>query len=270
MARINKTKLTKFIKHDYFSIENIKKFPERLVIVGFIAADGCIVQPKTGQRLLVFNIAQKDRIALDIINKELCKGLRNLAFLRQTKSFMLTIPSDEICCDLERFNIVQRKTRIYDLPTLDMNDLPYFLRGYFYGDGCISDGSKYHPGIFLIGTKMFSESLERCLIENDIVDRIGIYPIKHSKCCLQLALHGRMATKFSKYIFHNKKMMLIPRKHKILKDVILNSWWTNEERELLKTVPIEEFCKITKRSKETARVYFANFKRTGMVGRINI
>src|ERR1035437_6178218 len=100
------TNLTKLIEHEYFSEENIKKFPERLVIVGFIAADGCISQPKTGQRLLILNICEKDKQSLDIINNELCGGIRNLAFLKSTKSFMLTIPSNKICNDLERFNIV--------------------------------------------------------------------------------------------------------------------------------------------------------------------
>lgn len=259
---MNKTKLTKSIEHNYFSIENIKNYPERLIIVGFIAADGCISQPKTGQKLLIFNISIKDKHALDIINNELCGGLRNLSNIKKTESLMLTIPSNKICDDLKRFNIVERKTDIYDLPNLNIKEMSYFLRGYFYGDGCISDS--YNSGCFLIGSNCFSKSLQKYLINNKILDDCRIYKIKGRNNCMQIRFTGRIASKFSHFIFKDEKLMLIPKKHKILKEKILNSKWTNEEKELLFKLDINEFCKTTGRSKNTALTYLKYPNRIGL------
>jgi transposase len=69
---------TKEIKNDYFSKENLDLFPERFVIVGFIAADGCISDTKNGQNILCINISKKDLNVLNIINKEICKNTRKI------------------------------------------------------------------------------------------------------------------------------------------------------------------------------------------------
>jgi hypothetical protein len=143
---------TACIRHDYFSYKNMKLHPERFVIVGFIAADGCISDTKTGQKYMILNLAKKDKCILDMINEEICSGGRNLSFNKTTKSLMFYIPSDPICSDLSRWNIVPRKTRKYKLPSnLSKAEMAYFLRGYFYGDGCVY-GKKSAKFYALIGT----------------------------------------------------------------------------------------------------------------------
>ena len=229
------------LNNDYFSKENIKKFPERLVIIGFIAADGCISIPKTGQQRLVFNICKKDKISLDIINRELSNGKRNLSFNQTTKSYTITFTSNEICNDLKQYNIIPRKTASYDL---DIKQMSYFLRGYFYGDGCIRHEGK-GKGCFLIGNKTFITSLQTYLIANNILEKCNVYSIKNSEY-LQMCIYGRMAARISKFMFTNKKLNLLPRKHHIIKEII--NEWTNEEKELLLKTDITEFCKITGRN----------------------
>lgn len=160
---------TKFIQHDYFSEENLEKHPERYVIIGFTAADGCVSAKSIGSRTLIYNLCEKDEIALNIINDEIAKGTRTLYYLKNTKSKILDIPSNKICDDLIKFNIVPRKTSTYDLPqSISIENMRYFLRGLIYGDGCLH---RYPNRLIcsLVCTSKFANSLREFVISNDIV-----------------------------------------------------------------------------------------------------
>lgn len=242
---------TKEIKNDYFSDENLLKHPERFVIVGFIAADGCISDTKTGQKILCIALCEKDKNVLETINEEICNKTRKLTYNKKTKSFILSIPSDQISKDLKKYNIVPRKTYIYDLPSLNEEQMSYFVRGYFYGDGCLYRGKSYgSSGYYFISTYNFAKSLQEFLLKNKILDReFKIY--KHQNV-FQFCLKGRQGSKFAKYIFQDEKMMLMQRKHFIFEEIIKASKWTDEEKQLVLNVDIDEFCKITGRSKKSA------------------
>lgn len=263
-----KTKLTKDIKHDYFSDENILKYPERLIIVGFIAADGCIRIQKTGQKLLVFNISKKDINALNIINEEICGGIRNLSYLKTTNSLMLTIPSDQICNDLEKFNIVPRKTNTYSLPKLLLNEMSYFMKGYFYGDGCIGKNGKKHICV-IAATEIFCEQVKKYFIENKIIHDCKIYNTKYSKICYQLHITGTNTNLFTNYIFSNDKFNLITRKNIITNNALYNSKWTKYETNLLieygNNKNIKEFCKITNRTYSSAYNRYSILKNNNWI-----
>lgn len=256
MAKKYVTKLTKDIKHEYFSEQNIKIYPERMIIVGFIAADGCIRQGKTGQKMLMFNIAEKDKLALDIINNEIAEGKRNLSFLKNTKSCMLSFPSDNICKDLEKYNIVERKSNIYDLPkNLTDLEMQYFLKGYFYGDGCINE-----QGVFLMGTPMFSYNLKEYLENKKIIDYCNVYKMKNHEC-KQIRIVGRMASKFSNYLFFDNKFILLPRKNKIIKDITYNTWLTDEDIYIIKyNDDLDKISKLIGKSIESIKSYKGSFK----------
>lgn len=247
----------KHIKHDYFSKANINKFPERLIIVGFIAADGCVHHKNIGQNLLIFNISKKDKTSLNMINSEISNGTRKLFEQRQTNSLNLNFPSNQICDDLIRFNIRPRKTANYDLPDLNAYQMKYFLRGYFYGDGCIDE---IKPGCYLIGSEKFACSLKKFLESNEIVERCNIYDIKNSKY-KQIRMYGRMAAAFSKYIFSNDKLVLLPRKHKIIEDVKFNRKWTQKEKNLIQSgIHIDKFCETAGRNKQNVIDYIRKRK----------
>jgi hypothetical protein len=81
---------------------------------------------------------------------------------------------------------------------------------------------------------------------------------------MQIRFTGRIASKFSQFIFGDRKLVLIPRKHKILKEKIENTRWTNEEKDLLIRVGVTKFCKVTGRSKNTASIYFKHPNRIGL------
>jgi len=242
---------TKEIKNDYFSDENLLKYPERFVIIGFIAADGCISDTKKGQSILHIGLCEKDKNVLEIINEEICSKTRELTYNKKTKSFKLSIPSNQISEDLKKYNIVPRKTYTYDLPSLNEEQMSYFIRGYFYGDGCLYQGKSYgSSGYYFVSTYNFAKSLQKFLLKNKILDRE--FKIYEHKNAFQFCLKGRQGSKFAKYIFRDEKMMLMQRKHFIFEEIIKASKWTDEEKQLVLNVDIDEFCKITGRSKKSA------------------
>lgn len=241
------------IKHDYFSDENLKNFPHRFIIIGFIAADGCIYETTKGkgQNRLCFNISSKDIEILNIINKEICDGTRKIGFNKKTNSSQVYFPSNQICKDLAKYNIVPRKTSIYQLPKLNDKQMAYFIRGYFYGDGCVygkNSARIYH----LIGNNLFCMQLSEYLVSNKVVDRCNVFPIKNSRY-MQIHMKGRQGAKFSKYIFFDNLLNLLPRKHIISEEIVYGSRWTIEELELVTKISLEEFCTITKRHYKAAK-----------------
>lgn len=258
---IYKTKLTATIQHDYFSEENMKLYPERFTIVGFIAADGCIRQQKTGQLLLIFNISEKDQCVLDFINNELTLGIRNLSRVKKTNSLMLTIPSTQICNDLLKYNITQRKTNTLNFPNLNKIQTSFYIKGYFYGDGCINSNDRLNStNCFIVGNNIFCDALKIYLENNNIVDNCKIYSLnKHNKNYKQIHITGRDSHKFTNYMFSNNIFNFLPRKTQIIDDYIFNSKWTKYELSLLLELGknnIDEFVKLTGRTKKTAKEYY--------------
>lgn len=238
---------TDCIDNEYFSRQNLANYPERFVIIGFIAADGCISDTKKGQATLCFNIAQKDQLALEIINQEIAGEERKISAITKTNSCIITFPSDEICSDLSKFNIVPRKTSTYTLPRLKSIAMKYFLRGYFYGDGCIS-GKGSHQVCMFIGTRAFIQELHSYLLVHDIISTAGVYLLHNSDDYLHMRTKNKEASKLTQYLFDDDKMVLLPRKHKIVVPVIRGSRWNKKEEALLLRTSLEKFCELTGRT----------------------
>lgn len=203
----------KCINHDFFSEENMKLYPERFVIVGFIAADGCIYDCNIGQKRLLFNIAASDVIVLDNINQLLANGERKLSYLNNTKSYMWYVSSNIICNDLARYLIVPRKTKILRLPNLSFINMTYYLRGYFYGDGNFYQKSKNSYLYSMSGNKLMMKDISNWLTSNGIIDNVYLYTSSHSKDSLDLKISTSESQKFSDFLFKDDKMLILPRKH---------------------------------------------------------
>lgn len=204
---------TSHIKHNYFSHKNLLKFPERFVIIGFIAADGCVSDTAKGQTKLIFNLSIKDECVLKLINYELSDSTRSISFNKTTKSMMLSFPSNQIVNDLQNYNITPRKTSTFDLPSLSLEQMSYFLRGYYYGDGCYIKGKTFgNKGYHFIGNKYFASSLQKYLTTNNILDRCKVYKIKNSDY-KQIVIKGSQGIKLSNFMFSDEKLILLQRKH---------------------------------------------------------
>ena len=133
--------------HDFFSRENEESF----YVAGFLAADGCVKKTKNSSNNFRYEIqlslAKKDETHVKLI-KDLLKAENpiNNFFIENSKnnpkwndtwSSGFTITSEKMFKDLEKFNIVPKKSLIYTFPSwiIDHPLCHHFMRGYNDGDG---------------------------------------------------------------------------------------------------------------------------------------
>lgn len=145
LGKLEKIRITRSkysCNHNFFASDNELSF----YWAGFIAADGCAY--KKGQNKTL-NIALsnkdenhllkfKEHICFDgILHKSITKhSLKNPKWNDSSK-VSLQISSAKIFEDLERFNIVPNKTKIYTFPKWlkEHKLVNHFMRGYIDGDG---------------------------------------------------------------------------------------------------------------------------------------
>lgn len=254
------------INHDYFNINNLKNHPERAVVIGFIAADGCINIPAKGQPTLVVRLGKKDKRTLEILNQEISNNQRPI--WEDKNSFCISFPSNQICSDLSQFGIVPRKTQILSFPDLTEPLMKYFIRGYFYGDGCVYKNkkvSKYH----FVGNTDFINQLKHYIQTNTNVELVRTYLIKRNPIYSNLEISGRQASIFAEYLFFDDNMILIPRKHIKLKLKTLKAtWWTDEENQ--KLIACKSFEEIRKLSQDLGRSYESARTRRNRLLKFNL
>lgn len=105
---------------------------------GFLAADGCIADNNTLKLCLHYDDTAHIQKLKDFL------ASTNAITSNITKYYRseINIKSDQICNDLKaNFNLTPRKSYTYEFPQALITS-PYlrdFIRGYFDGDGCISE-----------------------------------------------------------------------------------------------------------------------------------
>jgi hypothetical protein len=199
---------TKFIQHDFFSEKNINNDPDRLILVGFIAADGCIYSG-VGQNKLIIRLSHKDSHVLEIFNNLLCNKTRKISKSKLSQS--IDFPSNQLCNDLSKYGIVPQKTQTLNWPHLSVDHARKFLLGYFYGDGCYHK-YKNRDVIHLISTVKFADQMREFLVSHNIVDHCVVSKLKNQNYA-QSVFQGKHAIKLSQWMFQDVKYPLLPRKH---------------------------------------------------------
>lgn len=109
--------------------------PHMAYIVGFLYADGNIVQSKRGIHYVSLEITDRD-IIYEI--REII-GSNHTISTRQRKmgsvTYRLQIGSKELLCDMRSLGLHPNKTKRIMLPQVPRHLFGDFLRGYFDGDG---------------------------------------------------------------------------------------------------------------------------------------
>lgn len=145
--------------------------PHKAYIIGFIAADGCIIiDPKWYKNRVEITIKESDVEVLEFIYKELdlsCKiSYRTVkTSYSKCKSARLNIDSKIIINDLLKLGLAPRKSLTLKTPNIPKKYLIDFYRGLFDGDGGITFGENGSIQVHLCGTlevvtdfKIFCES----------------------------------------------------------------------------------------------------------------
>jgi len=134
------------VDHKYFNKINTE---EKAYWLGFLFADGCIVDSDGSKRLQV-SLKSTDY-------KHLCKLKKSLSSSHpinhriiksgkmQGKEYCsLFIRSNELCDALIRLGCTPRKSLTLEFPKLSKNLISHFIRGYFDGDGSVFISKEKH------------------------------------------------------------------------------------------------------------------------------
>lgn len=221
----------KFIKAQFNEQMFGQDTPESFYLAGFIAADGNI-----NNNTLQISLSVKDATHLQKI-KDVMKFDGNLRVVKGSPSYIdgrkinggdtirLICTAIEMKRDLERFNVVPNKSKIYDLPEWFMSHplQSHFMRGYFDGDG--------HIGIIklktqnklrwaLVGNVWFLEKCQQILERECGIEHNNIY--KRTDTFGKLEYRGNLIVpKICQFLYNNSTFHM-DRKYNIYKDWLNN------------------------------------------------
>jgi hypothetical protein len=172
--------------------------------LGLMAADGFIINENS------FGISQSGFFGYQLIGhlkEELKYG--GPIYSGETigeNYYNLTITSNHLVKKMSEYNIVNKKSLIYEFPILNnVNEVRDFIRGYVDGDGSVGiynngSGHKYIVVSF-VGTKNFIVSASKKI------------PIKSSSIrklvgenCYEIRWYGKKAIKFCEWVYSNNSL----------------------------------------------------------------
>lgn len=169
----------KYKCNDAFFSQNAE---DSFYVAGFLAADGWKTKKGGGAYAVGLHLAKKDFKHL-VRMRDLMGSNAKLMYREGkspssdtiTYSYSFVIRSKQMYKDLERFNIVENKTYIYNMPEwLKTHSLVHhFLRGYIDGDGCFNiaqnKGQKKHINFSMRGTAEMLTSFNDIMVTNGII-----------------------------------------------------------------------------------------------------
>lgn len=204
-----------------------KKWSEEMAyVLGFIFADGNIIYTKRNTWFLSIQITDKDILMKirEVMNSSHVISKRKTG-KKNKNLYRLQIGSKEICSDLIKLGVIERKSNTMSFPIVPNEYFSDFLRGYFDGDGGVWVGPKNKrqnirkyviSTFFTSGSKDFLVVLAKllkkrgikgdCIVKKErgydlkysINDSLILYKIMYnSRCSLFLV---RKREKFEKYI----------------------------------------------------------------------
>lgn len=125
--------------------------PEKAYFIGFISADGSI-----SDQSLKISISKKDEEILHMF-KDILKTNKSIKYTTNIKNnkkyeyVSIEITNKHIVDSLKQIGIEVRKTWKNTIPIIDNKLFRHFLRGFFDGDGCITNVEYKHADISISG-----------------------------------------------------------------------------------------------------------------------
>ena len=147
-------------------------------VLGFIYADGNVIYTKRGTWFWSLQITDED------ILKDMKKVLgsshvisKKKKYYNQKQSYRFQVGSKEMCDDLLKLGLTERKSKTILFPKVPVEYFPHFLRGYFDGDGGVWVGyknKKMKSKTYAISAYFTSGSIEFLRTLKDILLKHGI------------------------------------------------------------------------------------------------
>ena len=108
-------------------------------VLGFFAADGCMIQNNRDGHFIEFHI--NDRDILVAIQRAVESNHKISVRVRKNPKhkvgYRIQLGSKEMYKDLLSLGMCSRKSLALQMPTVPQKYFKHFLRGYFDGDGCV-------------------------------------------------------------------------------------------------------------------------------------
>lgn len=187
--------------YDYF--EKIDS-EEKAYWLGFIAADGNVREGKKSVNLFELSLKLSDSSHLEIF-KETINFKKPI--LKDHFRCRLMLADVVFCRNLIDKGVVPRKSLILKFPTekqVPTELIRHFIRGYFDGDGCISNPLKGAISVSLLGTNDF---LKKCLETIGHEDR-KLIKDKRNTNIQMFILNGKNAINFLNLMYKDSNVFL--------------------------------------------------------------
>lgn len=187
--------------YDYF--EKIDS-EEKAYWLGFIAADGNVREGKKSVNLFELSLKLSDSSHLEIF-KDAINFKKPI--LKDHFRCRLMLADVVFCKNLIDKGVVPRKSLILKFPTEEQVPtelIRHFIRGYFDGDGCISNPLKRAISVSLLGTNDF---LKKCLETIGHEDR-KLIKDKRNTNVQMFILNGKNAINFLNLMYKDSNVFL--------------------------------------------------------------
>ena len=206
---VNRHNSLKFNEHYFDNIDT----EEKAYWLGFIFADGCIMRNSHSFEL---SLSHKDKDHIQKFTKVI-----NYTGKVYTKKHSITccLRSKHFWTVLYNYGCVPNKSLILKFPKLTIFNsqelIKHFIRGYFDGDGCISQHIYTHtvsPNITLLGTKEFLTEL----VKFTNIKGNFRHDYRHSANTFSLEFSKENGIQFINYIYLNSNVNLTRKYNKFL------------------------------------------------------
>ena len=189
-------------------------------ILGFLYADGCNF-PKKGT--VSMSLEERDKDILDRIRNEIdsehplefidYSHKHDFGYTYQNQYRMLLF-SSHMCKALELHGMVPNKSLVLTFPNIREDLLPHFIRGYFDGDGSITQGQRDTNFILTItSTNSFCEKLKD-IVKTNVGVNCHIYDASnHNGITKVFTTTGRLQVKALLDWLYKDANMYLERKY---------------------------------------------------------
>ena len=158
----------------YANICYFDKWNENMAyILGFIYADGCIIDRKksTGDEVLYIALANADYDHLVKIRDKIAPNKKIWVYYKKLNNKYyridyLRIGSRYLCKRLKDLGVKNRKSKVLEFPHVPKKYLSHFIRGYFDGDGSFLIYRNEPRLSFCSGTKVFLDYISLLIANN--------------------------------------------------------------------------------------------------------
>jgi intein/homing endonuclease len=221
-----------------FNVNFFQKWSKKMAyILGFLCADGNIIDSENSSRTRYVQFASKDKKILEKIRKALNsnhpirirssqkKLFPNGKYYTFSKTFYFRIGNKKLVSQLEKLGVPARKSKIIKFLKVPSLYLNHFVRGYFDGDGTVyvekrknSKGKiriKRMRTIFSSGSRAFLEGFSEIIAKFLRIRKAKVYKGVRS---FQIAYSLKESIRIFKFMYSNAQRMFLKRKFEKFKE----------------------------------------------------